>query len=68
MSSRVLNETRILQTSGRDGNAFASSPKHIGYEFMCHDQFVRPHPIAAQQEPAAEPFLHCMKPVADSRL
>jgi hypothetical protein len=43
-------------------------PKHIGYEFVRHDQFVVLHAIVAQQKPAAEPLLHGMKPVADGCL
>src|SRR5690349_16108152 len=68
VAADVTNQTGLLQALGRLGDALAASSQHVGDELLGEQQFLQPHPVVGEQQPAAESLLDRVKAVADSGL
>src|SRR5262249_46586862 len=67
-ATEVLNQTCTLQNSGGNGHSGASSAQHFAEELMGERQQLAVNPVLAHQQPARQPFIDLMKPVAGGDL
>ena len=63
MAADVTNQPGLLKAPGRLGDALAASSQHVGDELLGEQQFLRPHPVVGEQQPAAESLLDRVKAV-----
>jgi hypothetical protein len=67
-SSRVLDQSRLLQLDRPFGDPFPAHAEHVGDQLLGHDELVAAQTIEAQQQPAAQLLVERMVPIAYRRL
>ncbi len=68
MAAAAVDQSRMLQLSGRVCDGFTAHAEHIGDQSVRHRELVRGQPIHARKDPSAQSLFHRVAPIARADL